>query len=116
MDENFDEMVARAHGEIAVCSPLEISALVCMVRKALNEPEFVEGFERMSGLRFLFPRSPIEAMIDQATGHDQVLSEHNERTMAAFIATVWETVYRRLPAQVTASILEAAKKDWSLLS
>jgi len=66
------------------------------VREAARQPGFVELFDRLTGhhLAQLAKRSPLDAMIDEATGRDR-------EEVIAFLAFVWETVYTRLPADVT---------------
>lgn len=65
----------------------------CVNYCAANQ-EFVEGFDRLTDSHFstVANRTPLDALIDEATGRD--------RTAAfKFVAFVWETVWTRLPTE-----------------
>jgi hypothetical protein len=52
----------------------------------LNAREFVVEWERVSGMS-LFPKSPLDKMIDEATGYDKVV-------MSAFADFVYDYVFK----------------------
>jgi hypothetical protein len=56
----------------------------------LQQPALVAEFDRLSGTHLSQPRSPLDAMIDEATGRD---AEALAR-FAAFVAVcIWQPVY-----------------------
>lgn len=61
---------------------------------AIQTEGFVENYDRITGSHFgsLAKRSPLDAMIDQATGRET-------EEAAKFCAFVAETVWSRLPAE-----------------
>lgn len=59
-------------------------------------PEFVAGFERMTGKRLRKPaRSALERMIDESTGNAP--NTFDRDVVIAFAEFVYETVWSRLP-------------------
>ena len=59
-------------------------------------PDFVQEFDRITGCHLAAKdlRSPIVAMVDQATGFEEQQKELDRRK---FVAFVYETVWLRLP-------------------
>ena len=66
------------------------------VEECLGNKEFVMGFDRItsSTLGAKEARSPMAALVDQATGYDEVKMHENYQK---FVAFVYETVWLRLP-------------------
>jgi hypothetical protein len=60
----------------------------CM-REAIGTPELVANFDRLYGASLTTPRSPIERMVDKATGK-------TEDDMRAFVEFVHDCIYLRL--------------------
>jgi hypothetical protein len=67
------------------------------VDECLGNPEFVRGFDRItqSSLGPGEVRSPMAALVDQATGFDEIKRNQDHQK---FVAFVYETVWCRLPA------------------
>lgn len=61
-----------------------------------KQSELVENFNRLTGYKLGEPRSPIDQMIDQATGLE-------DEAMREFISFVHEFVWLRLPREVSTS-------------
>lgn len=63
--------------------------------EAASIPEFVENYNRItkSSFKLYAPRSPIEAMVDKATG----FKGFDEEEAAKFAAFFYEYVWSRLP-------------------
>ena len=57
------------------------------VRACATTPEFVANWVRLRGVSL--PVSPLDLMIDEATGHDSVIAQQ-------FIADVYDLVWSRL--------------------
>lgn len=67
------------------------------VEMCLNEPEFVAGFNKLAKANLGKQlRSGILAMVDQATGFDEIKEQEN---LKKFVAFVYETVWTRLPIE-----------------
>ena len=74
----------------------------CVIECCMR-PEFIKQYDRLQGsnlARILIPqpdkRSPIERMIDKATGYDKVLTNIDEQAhkeMAEFIGFIFEVVW-----------------------
>ena len=56
--------------------------------ECVRNPEFVDNWARLRDVHL--PTTGIDAMIDEATGHDSVVAQQ-------FIADVYDLVWRRLP-------------------
>lgn len=69
------------------------------VMESLGNQEFVKGFNRLTGSSLCLPsaQSPIEALIDEATGYADAKQEEN---VQKFLAFVYEVVWIRLPPEV----------------
>lgn len=67
-------------------------------------PELVDNFNRLTGctLGCSIPKTPLEAIIDRATGYDNKLSDEEKANIVAFIDFVYEFVWCRLPEEVRA--------------
>lgn len=67
------------------------------VREAARQPGLVREFDRLAGthLSKIAERSPLDAMIDEATGRDR-------EAILKFLDFVYECVYTRLPPEITA--------------
>lgn len=76
-------------------TPDRSPAFLACVAQCANTPELVAEFDRLSGthLATLSQRSPLEAMIDEATGRDA-------EALEAFLSFVWEFVYTPLQGGV----------------
>ena len=60
-----------------------------------GQSEFLKEFNRLTSCQLGKPRSPLEQMIDEATGYEQ----NSEESMLKFIAFVYETVRCTLPEE-----------------
>lgn len=60
------------------------------LKACVSNREYVANWERLRGVRIA--RTPIETMIDRATGNDEAI-------MAQFALDVFDTVYSRLVAE-----------------
>lgn len=71
----------------------------CVIQ-CLDTPEFVEQFNRLTGRNLgdvsLLPKSTLEAMIDEATGHNPYDTPKQHEDMRAFIDFVDEFVFMRI--------------------
>ena len=70
------------------------------VEDCLATPDFVQEFDRLAGchLGAQKTQSPVDALVDQATGFDEMQKELDRRDFAAlFVAFVFEVVWLRLP-------------------
>lgn len=67
-------------------------AFMACLREAIETPELVANFDRLYGASLTAKRSPIEEMVDAATGKQ-------EDDMRAFVGFVHEGVYLRLPSE-----------------
>ena len=62
-------------------------------------PEFVQGFNRLTGCHLgeKLARSPFDAMIDKATGYDEVLAAQQDGELQQFVEFCHEFVWLRRP-------------------
>lgn len=71
------------------------------LNECIETPELVENFDRLYGATLAARKSPIETMVDVATGK-------REDDMRAFTAFVHDSVYLRLSDAALESLREAA--------
>lgn len=76
-------------------------AFLGCLREAAAAPELVRQFDRLYGADLSAKRSPIERMVDQATGK-------LDDDTAAFVAFVHDSIYLRVPDDVIAHMREKA--------
>lgn len=71
----------------------------CLMDCAKNQ-EFVDQFNRLTGCKVGVAsiRSPLDAMIDQATGYQETLDKQMDDDLRAFVKFCHEVVWSRLPA------------------
>jgi hypothetical protein len=65
-------------------------AFMACLQEAIETPELIEQLDRLYGASLTAKRSPIEAMVDKATGKQ-------EDDMRAFVGFVHDGIYLRLP-------------------
>jgi hypothetical protein len=64
----------------------------------ISTPELVSEFNRLSGCSLgVDKRSPLERMIDKATGYEAVRKETVNSEFEKFVEFVYEFVWTRLP-------------------
>lgn len=70
----------------------------CLMECARNQ-ELVNQFSRLTGRKVgvATTRSPLEAMIDQATGFQETLDKQMDDDLRAFVEFCHEVVWSRLP-------------------
>jgi hypothetical protein len=76
-----------------------LTFLECLHECTIND-EFVTQFNRLTGYRLgdSARRSPIQMLIDEATGFDDVVQEREHQTFRQFALFVKGVVWDRLPA------------------
>lgn len=85
-----------------VVRPIDPKQFRWMVEEAFATKELVRGFDRLRGTSLTTQRlSPIEVMVDEATGHDIQKQEHDLRLFVEFVR---EFIYDRLVPLITISI------------
>lgn len=74
----------------------------CLMECA-KTPDLVEQFNRLTGRQLgeKLLRSPIDEMIDKATGYQEVLAAQQDDDLRAFVEFCYEYVWARLPPQTT---------------
>jgi hypothetical protein len=82
----------RALPDVRAALPLAHGdpAFQACLRGAVETPELVAQFDRLYGARLVTKQSPIDAMIDKATGKQ-------EADMRGFVEFVHNAIYLRLP-------------------
>jgi hypothetical protein len=77
---------------------VKIPFTTCL-KAALDSRELVNQFDRLNGnqLSAVAKRSPLEILVDQASGYDVEIEAMMQQTSLAFIAFVYEFIYLRLP-------------------
>lgn len=74
------------------------------VEECLENDQFVQEFDRLAGCHLSAPpkRTPIEMMVDEATGYDDA---SHKLELRKFVAFVYEVVWLRLSARVRDEIV-----------
>lgn len=83
------------------------------LRQSIHTPGLVEQFNRLTGRKLgqRSPKTPIDAMIDKATGYEAVLAAEDAADMKAFAEFVRDVVWNRLPPHVRR---EMSRTEFSL--
>lgn len=86
------------HDRRAAAGNVRIAFATCL-KAALDSQEPVDQFDRLNGnqLSAVAKRSPLEILVDQASGYDVEIEAMMQQTSLAFIAFVYEFIYLRLP-------------------
>ena len=77
-------------------------AFMRCVDGCFETPELMKNFDRLYGASLTTNRSPIEMMVDKATGKQ-------ESDMKAFVQFVYDCIYTRLPDEAIHSLRQPAK-------
>lgn len=72
------------------------------LRACAAHSELVENFNRLTGSRLGIDRSPVEALVDQATGYEEVLAAQQAAQCAQFVQFVFDAIWTRLPPEARA--------------
>ena len=79
----------------------QVTFLDCL-REAVNNAELVSNYNRLTGehLGESAKRSPIERLVDQATGHNKAIQDEEMQAMRKFADFVKDVVWDRLPIDI----------------
>jgi hypothetical protein len=77
-------------GDVRDRPPYDDPAFMRCLYTAAEEPELIAEFDRLSGTNLARCGTPLDLMVDDATGR-------TDDAMAQFVHFVWEAIYSRLP-------------------
>ena len=80
-----------------------VNSFQAILTYCLDTPEMVKEWNRLTGNNLsvkLDKRSPIERMVDEATGYQKHLDAEQVKYLREFAQFVWETIYIPFVAQL----------------
>lgn len=79
----------------------------CLMECA-SQPELVQQFNRLTGSNLGEKRSPIDIMVDNATGYENIVAAQQNEQCARFVEFVYNCVWLRL-APVAGAVQPASR-------
>jgi hypothetical protein len=93
--DDLDSRIATVH------SPGDLAAFTACVAMCFDDRDLVAAFDRLRGCNLLGRGTPLDLMIDEATGR-------TDRDLRLFVEFVHDVVWSRMSAEARAELAELA--------